>query len=266
MVKELMGLSFEALSSELRAIGCDARTEEAKERGRGAKSPCPSHLHWALKRIPEEYPERALRLIDEMVVEEHAGLFGTGACRSTALTPRGDGCDTLEEAEVAMRTRLHHQTVRYSILVRPVTNTVVAVRVSGNTRDARPLLRHVPPGSTVCMDPEYDAPGTTREYGFERGITLIVRPRLRGGKPYGGRHRSQALREFSWRRYGRRKPCGETYRKQGGPRRGHAELPEARHAEEGTHPQVHSPQPACALHAAGLAGDPAARPGAVGHG
>ena len=122
------------------------------------------------------------------------------------MTPRGDGCDTLEEAEVAMRTRLHHQTVRYSILVRPVTNTVVAVRVSGNTKDARPLLRHVPPGSTVCMDPEYDAPGTTREYGFERGITLIVRPRLRGGKPYGGRHRSQALREFSWRRYGRRKP------------------------------------------------------------
>ncbi|MEX2703708.1 MAG: hypothetical protein Q6352_000325 [Candidatus Freyrarchaeum guaymaensis] len=56
MVKELMGLSFEALSSELRAIGCDARTEEAKERGRGAKSPCPSHLHWALKRIPRGVP------------------------------------------------------------------------------------------------------------------------------------------------------------------------------------------------------------------
>ena len=78
MVKELMGLSFEALSSELKAIDYDARTEEAKERGRGAKSPCPSHLHWALKRIPEEYLERALRLIDEMVVEEHARLFGTG--------------------------------------------------------------------------------------------------------------------------------------------------------------------------------------------
>jgi len=55
----------------------------------------------------------------------------------------------------------------------------------------------VPPGSTVCMDPEYDAPGTTCEYGFKRRITLIVRPRLRDGKPYGGRHRSQALREFS---------------------------------------------------------------------
>ena len=135
------------------------------------------------------------------------------------MTPRGDRCDTLEEAEVAMRTRLHHQTVRYSILVRPVTNTVVAVRVSRNTKDARPLLRHVPPGSTVCMDPEYDVE-YNYEYGFKHGITLIVRPKLRDGKPYGGRHRSQALREFSWRRYRRRKlaerPIGNRAARDGG--------------------------------------------------
>lgn len=105
---------------------------------------------------------------------------------------------------VSMKTELHHQTVKYHIPARLAINTVVAVEVTKNTKDARPLLRHVPPGATVYMDADYDVE-YNYEYGQERGITLIVYPKLYGGKPYGGRHRRQAQKDFSKEKYGRRK-------------------------------------------------------------
>ena len=111
IVKEFRGMSFETLSSELRKAGHDARTEEAKRKGDGAKSPCPSHLHWVLTKIPEEYPERALRLLDRMVAEKHARLFGTEHLHEYSVDSTEDRCDTLEEVEVAMETQLHHETV-----------------------------------------------------------------------------------------------------------------------------------------------------------
>lgn len=105
-----------------------------------------------MTKIPEDYLKKALQLLDQMVVEEHTKLFGEEKLEEYSIDSTEDTCTTLKEVMVAMKTELHRQTVKYGILVRLVTNTVVAVEASKNTRDARPLLKYVPPGSTVCMD------------------------------------------------------------------------------------------------------------------
>ena len=120
---------------------------------------------------------------------------------------------------MAMKTELHRQTVKYGILARLVTNTVEAVVASKNTRDARSLLSYVPPGVTVYMDADYDVE-YNYEYGQERRITLIVYPKLYDEKPYGGYHRHQAQKNFSKKKYGRRKlverPIGNREARDGG--------------------------------------------------
>jgi hypothetical protein len=63
-----------------------------------------------------------------------------------------DTCTTLKEVVAAMKTKLHHQTVRYHILSQLATNTVVAVGATKISGDARSLLKYVPPGSTAYMD------------------------------------------------------------------------------------------------------------------
>lgn len=204
LIKEARGLSLEKLSTELKNHNYDARTEEAKEKEGGYKSPCPSQLHWAMTKIPEEYLKKALQILDLMAVEEHTKLFGEENLKEYSIDSTEDTCTMLEEVMVSMKTELHHQTVKYHILARLAVNTVVAVEATKNTKDARPLLKHVPPGSTVYMDADYDVE-YNYEYGQERGITLIVYPKLYGGKPYGGHHRRQAQKDFSKEKYGRRK-------------------------------------------------------------
>ncbi|MHA1578805.1 MAG: hypothetical protein ACTSUQ_04125 [Candidatus Freyarchaeota archaeon] len=106
-------MSFETLSTELKNQGYDARTEEAKEKEeKGPKSPCPSQL------------------LDQMVVEEHTKLFGEEKLEERGIDSTEDNCTTLKEVMVDVKTELHRQTVKYSILVRLVTNTVVAVEAS----------------------------------------------------------------------------------------------------------------------------------------
>lgn len=204
LIKEAGGLSFEKLSTELKNYDYDARAEEAKEKEEEPKSPCPSQLHWAMTKIPEEYLKKALQTLDQIAVEEHTKLLGEENLEEYSIDSTEDTCTVLEEVMVSMKTELHHQTVKYHILARLAINTVVAVEVTKNTKDARPLLRHVPPGATVYMDADYDVE-YNYEYGQERGITLIVYPKLYGGKPYGGRHRRQAQKDFSKEKYGRRK-------------------------------------------------------------
>jgi len=219
LIKESRNLSFEKLSTELKNHNYDARTEEARERGEEPKSPCPSQLHWAMTKIPEKYLEKALQILNQMVAEEHAKLFGEENLNDYGIDSTEDTCTTLKEVMAAMKTKLHHQTVRYHILSQLETNTVVAVKATKNTRDARPLLKHVPPGSTVYMDADYDVE-YNYEYGQKRGITLIVYPKLYDGKPYKGRHRRQAQKDFSEEKYGRRKlverPIGNRKARDGG--------------------------------------------------
>jgi len=62
-----------------------------------------------------------------MVVEEHTKLFGEEKLEECGVDSTEDTCTTLKEVMAAMKTELHCQTVKYSILVRLVTNTVVAV-------------------------------------------------------------------------------------------------------------------------------------------
>ncbi len=206
LVKEIRGgMSFESLSTELKNQGYDARTEEAKEKEeKGSRSPCPSQLHWAMTKIPEDYLKKALQILDQMAAEEHTKLFGEENLPEYSVDSTDDTGTTLKEVTVAMKTELHRQTVKYGLLVRLVTNTVVAVEASKNKRDARPLLSYVPPGATVYLDADYDVE-YNYEYGQERRITLIVYPKLYGEKPYKGRHRHQAQKDFSKKKYGRRK-------------------------------------------------------------
>ena len=264
IVKEFRGMSFETLSSELREAGYDARTEEAKRKGDGAKSPCPSHLHWVLTKIPEEYLERALRLLDRMVAEKHARLFGTEHLHEYSVDSTEDRCDTLEEVEVAMETQLHHETVgvqrahqacdqhrggRQGLREHEGRETPPEARAAGfnGLHGPRSTTPRVQPASTAQggESPSSCALGSTT--GNRTGAATATR--LSRGSARGGT--------------GAASPGGEAHREQGGPRRGHAELPEAGHAEKGTHPQVHSPQHASVLHAAGLAGTPEARPNPV---
>nr|MDO8075828.1 transposase [Candidatus Freyarchaeota archaeon] len=221
LVKETSNTSFERLAAELGDVGYDARTEEAKAKGEDSKTPCPSHLHWVMTKIPEDYLAKALELLDQMVAEEHARLFGEERPEEYSIDSTEDTCTTLEEARVAMRTVLQHQTVRYNILTRLVTNTVRAAEAppSRNTRDVRPLLNRVPPGAVVYMDREYDVEYNYEE-GSKRGITLIVRQKLYRGKPYKGRFRREAQRAFDKGRYRRRKlverPIGNRKTRDGG--------------------------------------------------
>jgi hypothetical protein len=55
LLKEARRMSFEGLAAELKNQGCDLRTEEAKKKVGEKASPCPSQLHWAMTKIPEEY-------------------------------------------------------------------------------------------------------------------------------------------------------------------------------------------------------------------
>lgn len=188
LVKETRGMSFERLAAELKNQGCDLRTEEAKREEGEACSPCPSQLHWAMSKIPKEYLERVLELLDQMVAEEHKKLFGEKCLLEYSIDSTDDTCTTLKETMVAMRVELHHQTVKYNVLARLVTNTIVAVCASKNTKDARRLLQYVPPGSPVYMDAEYDVE-YNYQYSQERRITIRVYPKLYGEKPYKGKHR-----------------------------------------------------------------------------
>lgn len=222
LVKERDDSSFENLAAELRNIGYDARTEEAKaRRGEEAQTPCSSHLHWVMTRIPREYLAKALELLGRMAAEEHARLFGEEHLQEYSVDSTEDTCTTLEEAEVAVRTVLRHQTVRYNILTHLATNTVRTAEtpLSGDTRDARSLLNHAPPGAVVYMDREYDVEYNYRE-AFGRGVTLIVRPKQYRGKPYRGRFRRLAQKAFDKKRYRRRKlverPIGNRAARDGG--------------------------------------------------
>ncbi|MGQ9720670.1 MAG: hypothetical protein ACUVXA_05025 [Candidatus Jordarchaeum sp.] len=232
-------MSFERLAAELKNQGCDLRTEEAKREEGEACSPCPSQLHWAMSKIPKEYLERVLELLDQMVAEEHKKLFGEKCLLEYSIDSTDDTCTTLKETMVAMRVELHHQTVKYNVLARLVTNTIVAVCASKNTKDARPLLQYVPPGSPVYMDAEYDVE-YNYQYSQERRITIRVYPKLYGEKPYKGKHRRRQ-KKFSKEKYRRRKlvesPIGKSR-----PGWKHAELPKARHAEEGASTKVRCPQ------------------------
>jgi hypothetical protein len=84
-----------------------------------------------------------------MVVEEHKKLFGDESLLEYSIDYTDDTCTILEKAIVAMRIELHHQTVKYNILARMVTNTIVAVEASRNTKDVRSLLGCVPLGSSL---------------------------------------------------------------------------------------------------------------------
>ena len=217
IVKEAANLSFERLHAEAEAMGYDARTDQAKEKdGEVHGVPCPSQLHWAMAKIPEEYLKKALRLLDHMVTQMYVGLFGDENLEEYSVDSTEDTCTILEEAQVAMRTVLQHQTVRYNILTRLATNTVRAVDAppSKNTRDARNLLEQVPPSSVVYMDREYDVE-YNYQHAHEREVTLIVCPKLYPGKTLQGTLSPPGSEELRRGEVPPPQTYGEAHRKQG---------------------------------------------------
>lgn len=84
---------------------------------------------------------------------------------------------------------------------------------SRNTRDARNLLEQVPPGSVVYMYREYDVEYNC-QHAYERGVILIVCPKLYRGKPYRGAL-PPGSEELQREKYRRHKLAERPIRKQG---------------------------------------------------
>ena len=94
-----------------------------------------------MAKIPEKYLEKALQILNRIVAEEHAKLFGEENLNDYGIDSTEDTCTTLKEVVAAMKTKLHNQTVKYHILSQLATNTVVAVGATKTSGDARPLLK-----------------------------------------------------------------------------------------------------------------------------
>ncbi|MHA1604087.1 MAG: hypothetical protein ACTSWF_05525 [Candidatus Freyarchaeota archaeon] len=198
------------------------------------------------------------------MAEKHARLFGMGHLHEYSVDSTEDRCDTLEEVEVAMETQLHHETV----------GVQRAHQACDQHRGGRQGLREhegrgTPPEARAAglngsaWTPEYDArvqPASAAQGGESPSSCA---PSSTTGNRTGAATATRLSRVSARGGTGAASPGGEAHREQGGPRRRHAELPEAGHAEKGTHPQVHSPQHASVLHAAGLAGTPEACPNPV---
>jgi len=254
IVKETADLSFERLHTEAKAIGYDARTDQAKEKdGGGCGVPCPSQLHRAMTRIPEEYLQKALRLPDQMVAQMYAELFGDENLWEYSVDSTEDTCTILEEAQVAMRTVPRHRTVRCNILTRLATSTVGAV-------DALTVQEY-----EGCKTPS--GAGSTRLGSVHGpwvrcGVQLPVCSRERSnphcaseavpGKALQGALPPPGSEELRQGEVSPPQACGEAHRKQGGEGRRHAEVPETRHGAKGAHSQVHSSQCSRVVHAASL--------------
>jgi len=75
LVKHYSGFSFEELAAKLREIRYDCRKNTKKKKGR--ITPSRSTLHCAMGRIPEEYINEALRILDDWCAQEHQQVFGS---------------------------------------------------------------------------------------------------------------------------------------------------------------------------------------------
>lgn len=185
--------SFDRLASGLRNIRYDATLKNTGD------SPCASELHWAFTKMPSEWLEKALARLDERSVElyhKFDGNMEVFGIDGSALQG-----DHLEEIQFRMVPRLIRETYSYGVLSRLPTNTIRGMK--GHTRKIEPFLPLLAPGALLLCDAEYDVEENYR-LARENSIDLQVKQKKGGVRsPF----RKKARREYSARKYRRRKLC-----------------------------------------------------------
>jgi hypothetical protein len=182
--------SFSDLERELRDIGycqVDGRT------------PCDSELHYVYSKVPEEWLNNALELLDDKVTVLYAKF--DEFLNEFVIDGTGIACDTLVEREVAMDKRLVKETEEITILTRIVTNTIRAV--TSHTNKIAALSASLEPGSIVYGDPEFDVKANYSD-AEERKLDIVVKPK---NVEASGALRRAYMEKYTMNkdRYGRRK-------------------------------------------------------------
>lgn len=220
LVKHYQVLSFEALRAKLDELGFDCRL--VANRKNTNKIPSKSTLHLTMQKIPKEYFEEALRLLDDWAVTRHEQVFGLDGVDQFGVDGTENTCLELEEALIGLKKRLRRTTDKVNAVSRLVTNTICEISSSKreNTRDLRKLLKKRKKSGRnidtmeVFGDPAYDAE-YNYEYGVENEVELVIKPIKVQAKRYKGFYRKQVQAHFSARRYKIRKlaerPFGNTY-------------------------------------------------------
>jgi hypothetical protein len=183
--------SFRELPAMLKELGYDASFD-----GSG-KIPAKSTLHDALKKIPTEWLEHAIALLDDMVVNNYApfgedlNIFG--------LDGSGMSCNTLKVRKTSRGKMLFRETYSFTVLVRLSTNTIRSIKP--HTNKLKPFLKFIPKDSLVVADPEFDVENNYR-LAEQHGIEIHIKQKnTNAHKPF----RKKARKTFSAKKYRRRK-------------------------------------------------------------
>jgi hypothetical protein len=224
LAKHFSDHSFDQLRAELNQLQFDCRVDPDPTGAIGI--PSKSELHWAMMKIPEDYLEEVLRVLDEWAIESHSKLFGIDEVNKFGVDGSGIQCDTLEEALIAGHKRLRRTTDRLNFISRLVTNTVTEISSSNheNTKDLKKLLKKRKKsgrslyGMEIVGDKDYDVE-YNYQYAAQNHVAVTIKPKIYAGKPYKGRFRRKAQANFSHKTYKKRKtverPFGNMYLRDG---------------------------------------------------
>jgi hypothetical protein len=212
--------SFETLKANLEDVGYDCRMNPRKKKV--PPVPSTSELHWALQKIPEEYLEEGVRLLDEWCAGSHEGLFGIDGLNKFGVDGTESTCIELEELFSGFKWQLKRQTHEINGLVRLVTNTVCELESgkSVNQKDLAGLLKKRKKTKRsiksleIYGDAAYDAEGNY-EITARNGSTLIVKPTKYTKEKPSGFYRKKGCQDYSPLKYKIRKtverPFGNAY-------------------------------------------------------
>ena len=142
LVKHYSGFSFEDLTAKLREIRYDCRKNTKKKKGK--ITPSKSTLHSAMAKIPEEYINEALRILDDWCAQEHQKIFGKYGLNKFGVDGTESTCIEFEEHFHGFEKHLKHTNHKVHALVRLVTNSFCEVSSSKkeNLRDLTILLKN----------------------------------------------------------------------------------------------------------------------------
>jgi len=136
------------------------------------RTPCDSELHYVYSKIPEDWLDKALELLDDKVTALYA-KFGE-FLNEFVIDGTGIACDTLVERVAALQKQLARETEDITILTRITTNTVRAV--TSHTNKISALSASLEPGSIIYADPEFDVKAN---YSDAEGgkLDILVKPK-----------------------------------------------------------------------------------------
>lgn len=185
-------LSFESVSDELKNINYDATLN-----GSGS-SPGHTYLHDLFKDISEEYYKKALKMLDDMIVElyskfkENMNVF---VGDNSALA-----CETLIKRKIAMELKLVREIQPFFSLSRIHTNSIRYIGKSTNKiGDAVP---YIPENSILILDSEFDVDDNYWA-GINNNIEVQIKQKNTGRIRLPGRKKGKQI--FDRKKYNKRK-------------------------------------------------------------